>query len=105
MHLGRNPRDGRVAGPTSRAVFRMPVPAAKEARTAASRFCDQLTARERVGGSVPLRCAKQKLKLDYNIPTVIARYLAKYKKIDNKLKRITSLSTKSLGDTFLTISA
>jgi hypothetical protein len=69
--------------PTSRAVFRMPLPAAREARTAASRFCDQLRARERVGGSVPLRCAKQKLKLDYNIPTVIARYLAKYKKIEN----------------------
>jgi hypothetical protein len=69
--------------PTSRAVFRMPVPAAKEARTAASRFCDQAAAREQVSGSVPLRCAGQKLKLDYNIPTVIARYLAKYKKIEN----------------------
>ena len=65
------------------AVVRWNLHRQEVALAAASRFCDQLRARERVGGSVPLRCAKQKLKLDYNIPTVIAQYLAKYKKIEN----------------------
>jgi hypothetical protein len=90
--------------PTSRAVFRMPVRATKEARTAASRFCDQLRA-PKGGWKRSAAVAAQKLMLDHNIPTVIDRHLAKYKKIGNHLKVITSLSTKSLGDTFLTISA
>jgi hypothetical protein len=53
--------------PTRRAVFRMPVPAAREAPTATPRFRDQVAAREQVNRSIPLRSAGQKLKLDYNI--------------------------------------
>jgi hypothetical protein len=75
---------------TSRAVFRMPVPAASGARTVASRFRDQVAAREQVGGNIPLRSAGQKLKFDYNIPTVAAQYLAKFKEIENCIKVITS---------------
>jgi hypothetical protein len=39
------------------------------------------SAREQVSRSMPLRSAGQKLKLDYNIPTVIDKHLVKFKEI------------------------
>jgi hypothetical protein len=50
---------------------------------AASRFRDQVAAREQVSGSIPLRARGAKVKVGLQHIPVVAQYLAKFEQIEN----------------------